>query len=144
MIRVMPSVFFASTEMLTADLVRKHIRYEQTVPADSKHWFPLYGDDPSRSFRVRVEEQHWITRSVNESWNTLTREALELLADATDAVADTVGGVYVFSDEESLFTGFRNGAAPPGSALLVLNLKSLQDELVRSTGTTKFSWCVIS
>jgi hypothetical protein len=131
--------------MLSIELVQKHIRAVAQNP-DSKHWFPVYAAaDPLRSFRARVEEQHWTARSVNERMNNLTREVLELLASDPE-MAERISaaeGVFVFSDEETIFAGFRNGGGGQGQGALVLNLSALVDEMDRQPRSPA-KWCVVS
>ena len=132
--------------MLSVELVRKHVRCDQSILADSKQWFPVYDDGQQRSFRTRVEEQHWVTRSVNERMNNLTREALELLASDPEMAerVSGVGRVFVISEKEKVFTGFRNGSAKSGGEeTLVLDLQGLADEMDQLP-MPHAKWCVVS
>ena len=87
-----------------------------------------------------------MARSVNEQTNNLTREVLELLAASEEVTA--VNGVYIYSDEETLFTGFRKNGVDGGggdAVVLVLNLQTLQDEIDQLPRPfAARGWCAIS
>ncbi len=82
-----------------------------------------------------------MARSVNERMNNLTREALELLA--SDPAIMTAMGVFVLSDEGTVFTGFRNGSTASKGDALILDLRALMDECDRLPKSPA-KWCVVS
>lgn len=130
--------------MLTAELVQKHSRLESAPPPDSRHWFPTY--DSHKAFQSRLEERHWTVRCVNETWNILTRDVLEIIG-LEDIM--NVRGIYLVLGDDAVFTGFRNTnteLAAKTESVLIVNLQAIQDELGqrKEQSASNIQWCTIS